>query len=370
MKGLSKVTARLCASTGATLTEFSHCGAAARPRLLETRQRTQAAVCTMGARGGKLRDGLELVIRAESGSTLMVDSVMPVNLLPAASPSSECGIGIHASAESDSLLVITPEAHVPHREANAGIWTRYDLSPLASLISVQLADLHHQADLRGGGRYTCHTRVHHSTAAATVMPQVAPPEWSADGAGDFMLDNLGEGRALSSTSSCGLVFDATPSWGCDWTYGRRFQGLVMGTPATNVIASVILSGPRAAPVVKRFAGIEACNETHRALGLLGQAHLALQQVSLPTGELVVARVATEHREDMHRLLHHALLPLEPTLGLAPYSRKLLASSTVRAAAEPHAEASMPQMVHVQHANVIGGAQQRADGEWQHMRAFA
>ena len=48
-----------------------------------------------------------------------------------------------------------------------------------------------------------------------------------------------------SVSSCGVRFAAEPSWQCDWTYGRRFQGLVMGTPTTNVIATVLLAGPRA-----------------------------------------------------------------------------------------------------------------------------
>ena len=48
--------------------------------------------------------------------------------------------------ESGALLVITPDAHVPCREAHAGLWTRYDLSPSSSLVSVQLADLHEQVD--------------------------------------------------------------------------------------------------------------------------------------------------------------------------------------------------------------------------------
>ena len=65
-----------------------------------------------------------------------------------------------------------------------------------------------------------------------------------------------DSRARTALSSCGLPFDARPSWSCDWTYGRRFQGLVMGTPTTNVIATVVMAGPRAQPVVRSFREIE------------------------------------------------------------------------------------------------------------------
>ena len=42
---------------------------------------------------------------------------------------------------------------------------------------------------------------------------------------------------------------------------------------------------------------------------------------------MVARLGAEHREDMHRLLHHALAPLEAQLGVQPYRRNILASRT-------------------------------------------
>ena len=60
----------------------------------------------MGARGGRLRESLELRIRAESGSTLMIDSATPVRLSPASTAGTEYGIGIHAGVESGALLVI------------------------------------------------------------------------------------------------------------------------------------------------------------------------------------------------------------------------------------------------------------------------
>ena len=68
----------------------------------------------------------------------------------------------------------------------------------------------------------------------------------------------------------------------------------------------------------------------------------------------------------HRLLHHALSPLEQTLGQAPYARKLYAASSRAAAAEPGAEPK-PQMVHVQRTNVATSPQTRG---WRQMRAFA
>ena len=69
--------------------------------------------------------------------------------------------------------------------------------------------------------------------------------------------------------------------------------------------------------VRSFKEIEGGEAAHRSLGLLGQVHLAVQEVRVRTGALVVARLGAEHREDMHRLLHHALRPLEAQLGIAP-----------------------------------------------------
>jgi len=318
-------------------------------------------------------------------------------LLPSSS-SREFGIGLHCSVEDDSLLVITPDAHVPHLDAHTGLWTRYDLSPQASLVSVQLADLNAQAARPPsvGGRYTSRTRVHHTSTAseqkaptstpATVTPPLpASVQWrqkslayvnhaapSSEYRADATLTHINPSCAMPSVSSCGRAFAAEPSWACDWTYGRRFKGLVMGSPTTNVIASVILSGPRSLAVIREFRNLTQSPEgptQHQALGLSGDAHLAVQDVQLPLGALVVARVGTEHREDMHRLLHHCLAPLEDELGVAPYGRMLKAARTARtayasystlfgpapyigdpnAAAEP-CQASDEPTLHVQHGS--------------------
>ena len=52
----------------------------------------------------------------------MIDSVLPVKMLPEKNQS-EYGIGIHASAENDSLLVIVPEVSgfSPARAASAAL---------------------------------------------------------------------------------------------------------------------------------------------------------------------------------------------------------------------------------------------------------
>lgn len=269
----------------------------------------------------------------------MVDSTSPVKLLPS-HMSTEYGIGIHASAEDESLLVITPDAHVPHLDAWTGLWTRYDLSPQASLVSVQLADLKAQASRppKVGGRYTSRTRVHFTTGTRTVESNLNisgifnATQFHARDA----LSHIGTSCSLPSVSSCGFEFAAEPSWSCDWTYGRRFKGIVMGSPTTNVIATVLLRGTRAQAVTNQFQQLDALGKdgvtAHAKLGLHGDAHLALQSVALETAGnegLVVARVGTEHREDMHRLLHHCLSPLEPELGVAPYGRMLKASKTAR-----------------------------------------
>ena len=323
-RSFSRLTARVCGTTGKTLLKAAHGGAAARPQLLAqpNLQPNEAAICTMGARGSNLRESLEMRIRAETGTTLMVDSTTPVTLSPA-QDGEEYGIGIHASVESGALLVITPDAHVPCRDANTGLWTRYDLSPSASLVSVQLADLKAQAS-QVGGRYTCRTRVHH---AKTSPHDNNPFGWSDGFMASDSLEHIGDSSARASTSSCGIPFDSKPSWRCDWSYGRRFQGLVMGTPTTNVIASVIMAGPRADDVVNCFKSIDGMEATYCALGLLGEVHLAVQDVRLSSGDLVVARLGTEHREDMHRIMHHALGPLETQLGKSPYARRILSSST-------------------------------------------
>lgn len=379
----SRLTGRVCAASGKTIIDMSHSGAAARPALLA--QHGSAAVCSMGARGGRLSSSLEMRIRAEPGATLMIDSLQPVNLLPA---SEEFGIGIHAGVESGALLVITPDAHVPHREARSGLWTRYDLSPSASLVSVQLADLKAQAarprsggggGTRGGGGggrytvggYTSRTRVHHTAIHGK----------GTEAGADAMLrdasfrDHIGASCALPSVSSCGLPFAAEPSWECDWSYGRRFSGLVMGTPTTNVIATVLVAGPRADGVVSRLEAIDGAAATHQALGLLGDMHLALQPVSLPGGTLLVARLAAERREDMHRLLSHALAPLEAQVGVAPYARMLRTHRTAsvsheaafalprfesrgawtaESAANPPSRDAAANHIHVQHAQTVQG----------------
>ena len=51
----------------------------------------------MGARGGRLRESLELRIRAESGSTLMVDSSTAVRLSPASPAGTEYDPSPHYS---------------------------------------------------------------------------------------------------------------------------------------------------------------------------------------------------------------------------------------------------------------------------------
>lgn len=357
---------------GKTMIEVAHGGAASRPALLGL-QHTEAAICTMGARNGRLRESLEMRMRVEKGATLMVDSISPTRLLPANEPGAEYGIGIHASVEEDALLVIAPNAHVPHAEAYTGLWTRYDVSPHASLVSVQLADLRDQIARPPaiGGRYTVRTRVHQ----ASDLPAAAPfdgPCYSLDDGMCYEPDEssggddgqVGTRRSISdscvqpSVSSCGVRFAAEPSWQCDWTYGRRFQGLVMGTPTTNVIATVLIAGPRARAALSRFRSIEGRAETHEELGAAGQVHLALQELPI-AGGLTVVRVATTHVEDMHRLLHHGLSPLLDQLGVEPYSRSLLAGKTAAHGTNARAFADAPltnadatgraaAMMHVQH----------------------
>ena len=70
--------------------------------------------------------------------------------------------------------------------------------------------------------------------------------------------------------------------------------------------------------------VEASLKSHAALGLSGEVHLALQDVRMSGGGLAVARLASEYREDMHRLLHHCLAPLQ-----AEHRQKALNLNTVR-----------------------------------------
>ena len=323
----SHLTGRVCAATGKTVIATSHGGEAAHPQLVK--QTATAAICTMGARGGRLKASLQMRIRAETNATLMIDSTMPVKLLPSTPADTEYGIGIHASAEKGSLLAITPCVHEPHLNAQTGLWTRYDLSPGASLVSVQLADLKYltQRPPAVGGRYTTRTRVHHALAASGSVPHAEaiplPSSWIAEDS----IPYVNESCAEPSRSSCGLYLSAEPSWRDDWTYGRRFKGVVMGTKKTNVISSIILAGPRTEDVVASFRHLDSTRETHHALGLAGDVHVAVQDVKLSTGDLVVVRMGTEQREDMHRLLHHCLQPLIFQLGVAPYARMLNASRT-------------------------------------------
>lgn len=258
------------------------------------------------------------------------------------------------ATQNDALLVITPLAHVPHLDAHTGLWTRYDLSPKASIVSVQLADLNRQAARPPsvGGRYTSRTRVHFTLpegerehSAAGIQVPSSSPSTTAFRA-EESLAHIGASCSLPAVSSCGLKFAAEPSWACDWTYGRRFKGLDMGTATTNVIATIVLAGPRADGVAAAFESLrpyvhvmshgdlrtsseQACAQQHRALGLSGDAHIAVQPISTPSGDFTVARVGTEHREDMHRLLHHCLSPLETELGdnTQPYGRTIKATRT-------------------------------------------
>jgi len=304
-KAFSRVVGRLCSATRTTVIESSHGGKAAKPQLVAQHAATGAARCTMGAQGGKLVSNLELQMRAEAGSTVMIDSVLPVKMLPEKNQS-EYGIGIHASAENDALLVITPEAHVPHLDAHTGLWSRYDLSPRGSLIAVQLADLKNQAARPPtvGGRYTSRTRVHLTTDTSPTGGSGGTA--SREGASDaFRADkshpHIGLSCSLPAVSSCGFTFAAEPSWSCDWTYGRRFKGVTMGSPKTNVIASVLLFGHRAAPVSQRFQKLEETEpmpvtmdaswlrssrrrSVHASLGLAGDAHVAVQEIPLREGE--------------------------------------------------------------------------------------
>jgi hypothetical protein len=341
-KSFSHVVGKWCKASRMTKIVSTHGGLAAKPQLV-SHTSNGSAVCTMGVEGSRLVSSLELRVQAERESTLMIDSKSPVKLLPNGG-GSEFGIGIHALAENDSLLVITPEAHVPHLDAFSGLWTRYDLSPRASLVSVQLADLRNQAARPPtvGGRYTARTRVHHTTAAAATGKDEGGLPLPNNGEGtpaprggeacpraafraDASLSFIGSSCAAPSISSCGLPFAASPTWSCDWTYGRRFKGLVMGTKTSNVVASVLLSGPRAAAVADAFRDVASIpqlslREAHEELGLHGDGHLALQELALPNGDLTVVRIATEHLGDMHRLLHRCLMPLEAELGVAPYAR--------------------------------------------------
>jgi len=354
----SHLIGRVCASTGKTVISSSHGGQAARPQLLK--ETAKAAICTMGARNGRLSTSLQMRIQAETNSTLMVDSVMPVKLLPSTPADAEYGVGIHASVENGALLAITPCAHVPHLNAHTGLWTRYDLSPGASLVSVHLADLQYQAQRPPdvGGRYTTRTRVHHAINPLLQDEPSNSPTWTDDSS----IAYVNESCAQTAVSSCGLHFAPNPSWQCDWTYGRRFKGLVMGTRTTNVISSVLLAGPRADETVAAFRALNGDPSTHKALGLHGDVHVALQEVTRSTGDLVVVRMSTEHREDMHRVLHHCLQSLEAQLGVAPYARLLNSARTVQMAhvlfhATPFisdpagadlGEAQSSQGLHVQH----------------------
>jgi len=196
-------------------------------------------------------------------------------------------------------------------------------------VSVHLADLQYQAQRppEVGGRYTTRTRVHRAINPLLREQKldVTSPSWT----GDDSIGYVNESCTRPAVSSCGLHFSASPSWHCDWTYGRRFKGLVMGTKTTNVISSVILAGSRVEQVVETFRALNGNPSTHKALGLHGDAHMALQEVKQSTANLVVVRMSTEHREDMYRMLHHCLGPLEKQLGVAPYARMLNSAHTVQ-----------------------------------------
>lgn len=328
-KIFSHLVGRVCEATSKTTIMSSHGGTALKPRMT-SQTATGAAICLMGVQNGRLRRSMEMRVRAETNSTLMVDSTMPVKLIPAVDSSQEYGVGIHASAEAGSLLVFTPEAHVPHLDAHTGLWTRYDLSPDASLVSVQLADLKNQVARPPsvGGRYTSRTRVHHTSSTSINRAPGADLLWSDDGyRASESLDFISESCSLPSVSSCGLPFTAEPSWSCDWTFGRRFKGIKMGTPTTNVVASVITAGRRAASVAARLHGLQDGSSTHNAIGLYGDVHVAVEEIQLASGDIMVTRIGAEHREDMHRMLHHALLPLETELGVVPYARSIRAART-------------------------------------------
>ena len=183
-------------------------------------------------------------------------------------------------------------------------------------MAVQCADLKEQAASppEDGIRYTVNTRVHHA---------ISP----LHGGGVLRGTNVHNIDASSQDGGPRLLFTSEPSWACDWTYGRRFKGLVMGTPRTNVIATVLIAGPRAQTVAERFKSIEGSAAAHAGLGLAGEVHVAVQDVILTTGELVVVRAGAQHREDMHRLLHECMLPLKSHLGVSPYARMLKAEKT-------------------------------------------
>ena len=69
----------------------------------------------MGARGGRLRESLELRIRAESGSTLMVDSSTAVRLSPASPAGTEYDPSPHPSAHQvSSPVALSAHASAPN----------------------------------------------------------------------------------------------------------------------------------------------------------------------------------------------------------------------------------------------------------------
>jgi len=311
-----------------------------------------AAHCAIGGYGGGLLGGdvVELEVEVEAGAALLLTTQASTKVYRTKRDGIAATQSLNATVDDGGLLVLAPDPVVPYESAAYEQRQRFMLSPAASLVAV---------DWVGAGRVSRGERwaFSHFASRNEVLRR---PEAGAAPAKAVAVD------AMRLSGGAGLL------------------GLDLGRVEYDTVVSVLCSGEEAAPVAERLRMLSSAL-AHRRVGqrpgvlraalveevsepaaaaaraLLGNVVVGVgvaQGSAAPKGgggsgggagagalDVVIARLAAEHAEDVFRLLHFAMAPLAPRLGASPYGLRIHADVAalcpIKAGAAAAAAAAAP-----------------------------
>jgi urease accessory protein UreF len=385
-QGIARLVAEVVGGRS-VLTEVSH-RSPARLHAMSNPMQRDAAWCTLGGFGGGVVGGdrTRIDVDVRSGATLALFTQGSTKLYKAKRDGATSQAELNVRVRGDALLVFAPDPLVPYRGSRFAQRQRFELEPGASAVVVDACMCGRAALATGGGErwefdeWASRTEFHAVSATAGNDSGGGRSCRGGGGGGDDDDDDGADGGATPIP----FLADATRLRRSQ--RGQLNWAMDMGGVRRNVFATVNAVGSRAevravvanlemaAIALARRAGARVASQRANAaadrlppslasaggaapscfsmprlegaftLGIsdvmvcddVGVQHGSVAGVmgggtrggtdTAGTRVAVTARLVAELPEDLTRLLHACLAPLERPIGMAPYSNRLHASS--------------------------------------------
>ncbi|KAJ8602511.1 hypothetical protein CTAYLR_001275 [Chrysophaeum taylorii] len=299
-EGYAKVEARLVGGRSVLSRSVHASPLRVQPMPTASARRAKAAAAVIASVGGGLLadDDVQVEVSVGAGATLWLGTQASTKIYkkrrtPYWSGAAAAATRSRFEARVAGTLVYAPDPCVPYRGSAYAGTSRYVLEPGASLVTVDWVQAG-RVRMRGGERWVL------ESFSSRATWQIGDDESAADA----------------------VVLDAHSRRGFDLGGTRRDATATLAVVGLPEVASRCLKAARA---IARRSGARVVDEDEDEDFPSLASPVALGCSS--AGKLLVARLVAADSEDIYRVLHHVLLPLEAALGSAPYADRIYGSSS-------------------------------------------